>query len=233
MTWGLRYVLSGDEWSILWLSLKVAGCSLLLLLMPGIALGWLLSRRQFPGKALLDVCVHLPLVLPPVVTGYLLLVLFGKRGVFGTVLHDLGIDIAFTWKGAALAAAVMALPLLVRSVRLGFDLADRRLEEAARTLGAPPWRVFLSVTLPLAAPALIAGLVLAFARSLGEFGATITLAGNIPGESRTLPVAIWSMTQTPDGDAPAMRLVVISLVLSLVALAGSEWLHRRWRREAA
>jgi molybdate transport system permease protein len=226
-------VLSSEEWSILWLSLQVAGVSLALLLIPGIALGWLLSRRQFPGKTLLDAIVHLPLVLPPVVTGYLLLVLFGKRGVFGAVLHDLGFDIAFTWRGAALAAAVMALPLLVRSVRLGFDLADRRLEDAARTLGAPPWRVFLSVTLPLAAPALIAGLVLAFARSLGEFGATITLAGNIPGESRTLPVAIWGLTQTPDGDGPAMRLVIMSLVLSLAALAGSEWLHRRWRREAA
>ena len=225
-------MLSAEEWSILWLSLQVAGTSLLLLV-PGIALGWLLSHRRFPGKTLLDVLVHLPLVLPPVVTGYLLLLLFGRRGVVGAWLHDLGVDIAFTWKGAALAAAVMALPLLVRAVRLGFDLTDRRLEDAARTLGASPWRVFLTVTLPLAAPALVAGLVLAFARSLGEFGATITLAGNIPGESRTLPVAIWGLTQTPDGDAPAMRLVVVSLVLSLVALAGSEWLHRRWRREPA
>lgn len=226
-------MLSTEEWSILWLSVQVAGTSLALLLIPGIALGWVLSRCRFPGKTLLDVLVHLPLVLPPVVTGYLLLLLFGRRGMVGGWLHDLGFDIAFTWKGAALAAAVMALPLLVRSVRLGFDLADRRLEEAARTLGAAPARVFLSVTLPLAAPAIIAGLVLAFARSLGEFGATITLAGNIPGESRTLPVAIWSLTQTPDGDAPALRLVIISLVLSVIALVGSEWLHRRWRREVA
>lgn len=226
-------MLSTEEWAIVWLSIQVAGASLTLLLIPGLALGWLLSRRTFPGKTLLDVLVHLPLVLPPVVTGYLLLLVFGKRGVVGAWLHDLGLDIAFTWKGAALAAAVMALPLLVRSVRLGFDLADRRLEDAARTLGAAPARVFLTVTLPLAAPALVAGLVLAFARSLGEFGATITLAGNIPGESRTLPVAIWSLTQTPAGDAPAMRLVVVSLVLSLLALAGSEWLHRRWRREGA
>ncbi|HEX3135899.1 MAG TPA: molybdate ABC transporter permease subunit [Planctomycetota bacterium] len=225
-------MLSAEEWSILWLSVQVAGTSLALLLIPGIALGWLLSRCQFPGKTLLDVLVHLPLVLPPVVTGYLLLLLFGKRGPLGAWLHALGIDVAFTWKGAALAAAVMALPLLVRSVRLGLDLTDRRLEDAARTLGASPSRVFVSVTMPLAAPAIIAGLVLAFARSLGEFGATITLAGNIPGESRTLPVAIWSLTQMPDGDGPAMRLVLISLALSLVALAGSEWLHRRWRREA-
>lgn len=225
-------MLSAEEWSIVWLSMQVAGTSLAILLIPGIALGWVLSRCRFPGKTLLDVLVHLPLVLPPVVTGYLLLLLFGRRGVFGAWLHDLGITIAFTWKGAALAAAVMALPLLVRSVRLGFDLADRRLEDAARTLGARPWQVFLTITLPLAAPALIAGLVLAFARSLGEFGATITLAGNIPDESRTLPVAIWSLTQTPDGEAPALRLVLISLVLSLIALAGSEWLHRRWRREA-
>ena len=226
-------MLSAEEWSILWLSVQVAGASLLLLIVPGIALGWVLARCSFPGKTLLDVLVHLPLVLPPVVTGYLLLLLLGRRGALGAWLHDLGIGIAFTWKGAVLAAAVMALPLLVRSVRLGLDLADRRLEAAARTLGATPWRVFLSVTLPLAAPAILAGLVLAFARSLGEFGATITLAGNIPGETNTLPVAIWSLTQTPDGDAPAMRLVIISLVLSLLALAGSEWLHRRWRREAA
>jgi molybdate transport system permease protein len=224
-------MLSAEEWSILWLSMQVAGTSLVLLLVPGIALGWVLSRCRFPGRTLLDVVIHLPLVLPPVVTGYLLLVLFGRRGLMGTWLHDLGFDIAFTWKGAALAAAVMALPLLVRSVRLGFDLIDPRLEAVAHTLGAPPWRVFLTVTLPLAAPALIAGLVLAFARSLGEFGATITLAGNIPGESRTLPVAIWSLTQTPGGDEPALRLVVVSLVLSLAALGGSEWLHRRWRRE--
>lgn len=226
-------MLSPEEWSILWLSVQVAGASLGLLLIPGIALGWVLSRCTFPGKTLLDVLVHLPLVLPPVVTGYLLLLLFGRRGVLGAWLHDLGLTIAFTWKGAALAAAVMALPLLVRSVRLGLDLADRRLEDAARTLGASPLRVFLTVTLPLAAPAILAGLVLAFARSLGEFGATITFAGNIEDQSRTLPVAIWGLTQTVDGDAPAMRLVVISLVLSLLALAGSEWLHRRWRRGVA
>ena len=226
-------MLSAEEWSILLLSVQVAGASLALLLVPGIALGWLLSRCAFPGKTLLDVLVHLPLVLPPVVTGYLLLLLCGRRGPLGAWLHAIGLDLAFTWKGAALAAAVMSLPLLVRSVRLGFDLADRRLEDAARTLGATPWRVFITVTVPLAAPALLAGLVLAFARSLGEFGATITLAGNIPGESRTLPVAIWSLTQTPDGDGPALRLVAVSLALSLVALGGSEWLHRRWRRAAA
>ncbi len=226
-------MLSSEEWSIVLLSLQVAGASLGLLLVPGIALGWVLSRCHFPGKTLLDMLVHLPLVLPPVVTGYLLLLLLGRRGALGGWLHEIGLDLAFTWKGAALAAAVMALPLLVRAVRLGLDLADRRLEDAARTLGASPWRVLLTITLPLTAPAILAGLVLAFARSLGEFGATITLAGNIPGESRTLPVAIWSLTQTPDGDGPALRLVLLSLALSLLALGGSEWLQRRWRRVAA
>ncbi len=224
--------MTADEWSILGLSLQVALGSLALLAVPGIALGWLLARREFPGKTLLDALVHLPLVLPPVVTGYLLLLLLGRRGPIGGWLHDLGIDIAFTWKGAAIAAAAMSLPLLVRAVRLAIEMTDRRLEDAARTLGASPLRVALTITLPLAVPGIIAGLVLAFARSLGEFGATITLAGNIPGESRTLPVAIYSATQTPDGDAAAMRLVVISLVLSLFALAGSEWLNRRWRHSA-
>ena len=221
-----------DEWSIIALSIQVALGSLALLAIPGIALGWILARCSFPGRTLLDVVVHLPLVLPPVVTGYLLLLLLGRRGLIGGWLHDLGIDIAFTWKGAAIAAAAMSLPLLVRAVRLAIEMTDRRLEDAARTLGASPLRVVLTITLPLAIPGIIAGLVLAFARSLGEFGATITLAGNIPGESRTLPVAIYSLTQTPDGDTAALRLVVISLLLSLVALAGSEWLSRRWGRAA-
>ena len=225
-------VLTPEEWSILALSLQVALGSLLLLAVPGIALGWVLARCSFPGRTLLDVLVHLPLVLPPVVTGYLLLLLLGRRGPIGGWLHDLGIDIAFTWKGAALAAAAMSLPLLVRAVRLAIELSDRRLEDAARTLGASPLRVLFTITLPLATPGIIAGLVLAFARSLGEFGATITLAGNIPGESRTLPVAIYALTQTPGGDDAALRLVVISLVLSLAALAGSEWLNRRWSRAA-
>jgi molybdate transport system permease protein len=223
---------TADELTILWLSLRVALVALLLLAVPGIATGWLLARKQFRGKALVDVLVHLPLVLPPVVTGYLLLRLFGRHGLVGGWLDSCGIRLAFTWQGAALAAAVMAFPLLVRAVRLAIELTDRRLEDAAATLGAGPWRVFASITLPLAAPGILAGLVLAFARCLGEFGATITFAGNIPGATTTLPVAIWSATQVPEGDAAAMRLVAISLLLSLLALLGSEWLSRRWARKA-
>lgn len=223
-------MLSDAEWSVLWLSCRVSLGALALLALPGIAMGWLLARRDFRGKAAIDVIVHLPLVLPPVVTGYLLLLVFGRRGVIGAWLHDLGIRIAFDWKGAVLAAAAMSFPLLVRAVRLAIELADPRLEEAARTLGAGPWRVLLTVTLPLAAPGILAGLVLAFARSLGEFGATVTLAGNIAGETRTIPVAIYTFTQVPDGDDAAMRLVWISLTLSLLALGGSELLARALAR---
>jgi len=227
-------MLSHEEWSVLWLSLQVATASMCILALPGIAMGWLLARREFFGKSLVDTLVHLPLVIPPVVTGYLLLLMFGRRGVLGGWLHDhLGITIAFTWKGAVLASAVMAFPLLVRSVRLAIELSDRRLEDAARTLGATPWRVLTTITLPLAAPGMVAGLVLAFARSLGEFGATITLAGNIPDESRTLPVAIYAWSQMPGGDAMAMRLVLISLMVSFLALLGAGWIERRWRRMAA
>jgi molybdate transport system permease protein len=226
---GRDQVLTADEWAIVLLSLQVACGSLAVLLVPGIAMGWLLARVPFPGRSVVDTLVHLPLVLPPVVTGYLLLLTFGRRGWLGGWLHErLGVDIAFTWKGAVIAAAAMAFPLLVRAVRLAIELGDRRLEDAARTLGAGPWRVLATITLPLALPGIIAGLVLAFARSLGEFGATITLAGNIPGESRTLPVAIYGATQTPDGDQAATRLVVVSLAVSLVALFASEWLQRRW-----
>ena len=227
-------MLSHEEWSVLWLSLQVATGSVAILLLPGIAVGWLLARREFPGKSLVDTLVHLPLVIPPVVTGYLLLLLLGRRGPIGAWLHDhMGISIAFTWKGAVIAAAVMAFPLLVRSVRLAIELSDRRLEDAARTLGASPWRVLTTITLPLAAPGIVAGLVLAFARSLGEFGATITLAGSIPDESRTLPAAIYAWSQMPGGDAMAMRLVLISLIVSFLALLGAGWIERRWRRMAA
>ncbi len=220
-----------DEFAALTLSLKVAAASLALLAIPGVFLGWLLARRDFPGKTALDVLVHLPLVLPPVVTGWLLLRCFGRRGWLGAWLHDtLGISLAFNWKGAALAAAVMALPLLVRAVRLAIALVDRGLEEAAATCGANPWRVFITVTIPLAAPGLIAGFVLAFARSLGEFGATITFAGNIPDQTRTLPVAIFAYTQLPDGDAAVSRLAIASVVLAVLALVASEWLTRRWQR---
>jgi molybdate transport system permease protein len=221
-------MLSGTEREILILSLQVAGTALLLMVVPGIAMGWLLARCRFPGKALVDAAVHLPLVLPPVVTGWLLLVACGRHSPIGRLLDDwFGVRLVFDWKGAVLAAAVMAFPLLVRAVRLAIELADRDLERAASTCGASPLRVLLTVTLPLAMPGILAGLVLAFARCLGEFGATITIAGNIPGESRTLPVAIWQYTQVPDGDAQVWRLVAISVVVSIAALVGSEWMSRR------
>ena len=220
--------LSDEEIQILLLSLRVALCSMVLLAVPGIWLGWLLARREFVGKSLVDALVHLPLVLPPVVTGYLLLLLLGRRGLLGAHLEDwFGLRIAFTWKGAAIAAAVMAFPLMVRSVRLAIEMTDRQLEDAARVHGAGSWRVMWSITLPLAAPGIIAGFVLSFVRALGEFGATITLAGNIPGESQTLPVAVYAFSQTPDGDASVLRLAGISIVISLVALISSNWLSRR------
>ena len=227
------FLLTPGEWTALWLSVKVGLASVALSLIPGIAIAWLLARRRFPGKTALDALVHLPLVLPPVVTGYLLLLALGRRGIVGGFLHDhFGLDIAFTWRAAVLASAAMGFPLLVRSVRLAVEMVDRRLEEAAQTLGASPFQMFFRLVLPLAAPGLLTGIVLAFARSLGEFGATITFAGDIPGQSRTLPVAIYSYLQLPSGDAPAQRLVIISLVLSLGALAASEALARKARRRA-
>lgn len=224
-------MLTGEEWSALWLSLKVAAWSVAIMLIPGVGCAWLLARSRVRGKMLIDAAVHLPLVLPPVVVGYLLLVVLGRRGWVGSWLHGLGVDIAFTWKAAAIAAAVMGFPLLVRSARLAMELVDLRVEQAARTLGAGPLRVFLTITLPLAAPGVLAGVVLAFARSLGEFGATITFAGNIEGQTRTLPVAIFTYTQVPGGDGPAMRLIAVSVVLSVVALVVSELLARRLRRK--
>lgn len=224
-------MLTPEEWSALALSLRVAVTSVALLLVPGVACAWLLARRDFPGKALVDAIVHLPLVLPPVAVGFLLLLALGRRGVLGRWLHEtLGVDIAFTWKAAAIAAAVMGFPLLVRSTRLAIELVDARLEDAARTLGAGPLRVLTQVTLPLALPGVISGVVLAFARSLGEFGATITVAGNIEGVTRTLPSAIYTYSQVPGGDAAALRLVLISIGLSVVALLLSETLARRVRR---
>jgi molybdate transport system permease protein len=223
-------LLSDAELEAVRLSLRVAFWSVLWSLPVGLAVAWLLARRQFPGRALLDGLVHLPLVVPPVVVGYVLLVLFGRRGPIGNFLHDVfGITVIFTWKGAALAAAVMAFPLMVRAMRLSLEAVDRRLEAAARTLGATPIDVFFTVTLPLMTPGVLVGTILAFARGLGEFGATITFVSNIPGETRTLPVAIYTFTQVPDGDAAALRLSVISVLLALVALVASEWLARRWR----
>jgi len=210
------------------LSLRVAFWSVACSLPVAIAVAWLLARTRFPGRVLLDGLVHLPLVVPPVVVGFLLLVLFGRRGPIGGWLYDtLGITIIFTWKGAALAAAVMAFPLMVRAIRLSLEAVDRRLEAAARTLGARPFDAFMTVTLPLMTPGILVGVVLAFARSLGEFGATITFVSNIPGETRTIPVAIYTLTQTPDGDVAALRLSIIAVILAMIALVASEILARR------
>ena len=220
--------LTDAEWQAIALSLRVALVSVAGSLPLGVAMAWLLARRQFPGKLLLDGLVHLPLVVPPVVVGYGLLVLFGRRGPIGGWLYDeLGITLIFTWKGAALASAVMGFPLMVRAIRLSLEAVDRRLEAAARTLGAGPLDVFLSITLPLALPGVLVGSVLAFARGLGEFGATIIFVGNIPGETRTIPIAIYTATQEPGGDVAALRLSIVALLLSLIALVASELLARR------
>jgi molybdate transport system permease protein len=226
--------LTPEETAALLLSLKVAFWSVAASLPFAVALAWALSRLSFPGKSLLDAVVHLPLVLPPVVVGYFLLILFGKRGPIGAFLDEwLGVSFAFRWTGAALAAAVMGLPLLVRAVRQSLDAVDRRLEAAAATLGAPPLWVFASVTLPLTLPGILTGMLLSFARSLGEFGATITFVSNIPGETQTLPLAIYTFTQVPGGDAQALRLCIIAIVLSLGALMASEFFVRRATARAA
>jgi molybdate transport system permease protein len=220
-------LLSSAEWQVVGLSLQVSVAAIALTLPVAYALAWVLSRR-FPGRALLDAAVHLPLVLPPVVTGWLLLLLFGRTGPVGAWFEaNLGIVFVFRWTGAALAAAVMALPLMVRAMRLSIEAVDRRLVEAARTLGASRWRAFATVTLPLSLPGVLAGLVLGFARSLGEFGATITFASNIPGQTRTLPLAIYTELQVPGGDSAVARLAIASVLLSLSALVASEWLVRR------
>jgi len=224
-------MLSPVEVDALLLSLKVAFWSVVCSLPFGVMLAWILARRDFPGKSLLDGLLHLPLVLPPVVIGYLLLVTLGRNGLIGKVLYEqFGVSIAFTWKGAVAASAVMAFPLLVRTVRLSFDAVDTRLEMAARTLGAAPQRVFFTITLPLSIPGIIAGMVLAFARSLGEFGATIIFVSNIPGRTQTLPLALYTMTQTPGGEAAAMRLCGIAVVIALLALTGANRLEKRYAR---
>jgi molybdate transport system permease protein len=220
--------LSAAEWTALKLSLRIAVVATAWALPFAVAIGWLLARKNFWGKTMLDGLVHLPLVLPPVVTGYLLLIWFGRRGPIGVFLHDhFGIVFAFRWTGAALAAAVMGFPLMVRPIRLALETIDRRLEDAAATLGANSILVFFTVTLPLALPGIIAGVLLCFARALGEFGATITFVSNIPGETQTISAAIYTFLQIPDGDAPAARMVVIAIVLALVALVAAEWLGRR------
>jgi molybdate transport system permease protein len=220
--------LTPDEWIAVRLSLKIALVATLVALPLGVAVGWLLARTNFWGKTLLDGIVHLPLVLPPVVTGYLLLISFGRRGPIGAFLADyFGIVFSFRWTGAALACGVMGFPLLVRPIRLAIEAIDRKLEDAAATLGADRLWVFLTVTLPLAMPGLIAGIVLCFAKALGEFGATITFVSNIPGETQTISAAIYTFTQIPGGDAAAGRLVLVAIVISLAALVAAEWLARR------
>ena len=220
--------LTPEEWAALRLSLKVAAVATLASLPAGIAVAYLLARGRFWGRSVLDALVHLPLILPPVVTGYLLLLAFGRKGPVGAWLEaHFGLVFSFRWTGAALAAAVMGFPLMVRAIRLSIEAVDRRLEQAAGTLGAGPILTFLLVTLPLALPGILAGAVLAFAKAMGEFGATITFVANIPGETQTLPSAIYSFTQVPGGDPEALRLTAISVVISLGALMASELLARR------
>ncbi len=222
------FELTAEEWTAIRLSLRIALWATLAALPFGIAVAWLLARKKFWGKALLDGLVHLPLVLPPVVTGYLLLISFGRRGPIGSFLYEhFGIVFSFRWTGAALACGVMGFPLMVRAIRLSIEAIDRRLEAAASTLGASPFWVFATVTLPLALSGVIAGMVLCFAKALGEFGATITFVSNIPGETQTISAAIYTYTNIPGGDAAAGRLVMIAIALSLVALIVSEWFARR------
>jgi molybdate transport system permease protein len=224
-------VLSPEELEALRLSLKVGFWNLVISLPLAVAVAWLLARRDFWGKELLNGLVHLPLILPPVVTGYILLILLGRRGPLGTLLEDwFGIVVAFRWTGAVVAAMVMAFPVVVRPIRLSIEAIDRRLESAAGTLGASPFEVFLTVTLPLALPGIIAGGILGFAKGMGEFGATITFVSNIPGETRTLSLAIYSFTQTPGGELAALRLTVIAVVVSMAALLASELLGRMLAR---
>ncbi len=220
--------LTPDEWTAIRLSLRIAIVATIVALPFGIAVAWLLARKNFWGKSLLDGVIHLPLVLPPVVTGYLLLISFGRRGPIGAFLaENFGIVFSFRWTGAALACGIMGFPLLVRPIRLAIEAIDRKLEDAAATLGANRFRVFATVTLPLAVPGLIAGFVLCFAKALGEFGATITFVSNIPGETQTISALIYTLTQVPGGDAAAGRLVLVAIVISLLALIAAEWLARR------
>jgi molybdate transport system permease protein len=220
--------LSPADWTAIELTIRISVVATLCALPFGLGFGWLLARKKFWGKSVLDGLVHLPLVMPPVVTGYLLLISFGRKGPIGALLYEyLGIVFSFRWTGAALACGVMGFPLMVRPIRLALEAIDRKLEDAASTLGANRGLVFLTVTLPLALPGIIAGVVLCFARALGEFGATITFVSNIPGETQTISAAIFTLTQVPGGDAAAGRLVLVSIALAFAALFASEWLSRR------
>ncbi|NOI01934.1 molybdate ABC transporter permease subunit [Vibrio kanaloae] len=220
--------LSEYEYQALMLSLKVAGFAILWLIPIGLGLAWLLAKKQFFGKSIVESFVHLPLVLPPVVIGYLLLVMMGRQGIIGSWLNEVfGIVFSFSWKGAALACVVVALPLMVRSIRLSLETVDSKLEEAAATLGASPIRVFFTITLPLMLPGIITGTMLSFARSLGEFGATISFVSNIPGETQTIPLAMYTFIETPGAEMEAARLCAISIVIALGSLMLSEWLNKK------
>lgn len=223
--------MSDYEIEALLLSLKVASVAVLWLIPTGIFFGWLLAKKNFYGKQLLDSLIHLPLVLPPVVIGYLLLVVMGKQGVIGSFLSDtFGLSFSFSWRGAALASAVVALPLMVRAIRLSLDNVDVKLEQAARTLGASPFKVFCTITLPLTLPGIVTGTMLSFARSLGEFGATISFVSNIPGETQTLPLAMYTFIETPGAEESAARLCIISIAVALISLFISEWLSRKTKK---
>ena len=222
------FEISETAWTAITLTLRIAVVATLVAAPLGIAVAWLLARKRFPGKVFIESLVHLPLVLPPVVTGYLLLLTFGRRGAVGAFLADhFGIVLSFRWTGAALACGIMGFPLLVRPIRLSFEAIDIRLEQAAKTLGASPWRAFRTVTLPLALPGIIAGMVLCFAKAIGEFGATITFVSSIPGETQTIASAVYALIQTPSGDREATQLIVISMILAFGALLLSEWFARR------
>jgi molybdate transport system permease protein len=220
--------LTPQDWTAVALSLRIATVATLVSLPFGIAVAYVLARKSFWGKSLFDAVIYLPLVLPPVVTGYLLLITFGRRAPVGEFLADnFGIVFSFRWTGAALACGIMAFPLMVRAIRLSIEAIDSRLEDAAETLGANRSWVFLTVTLPLMLPGVIAGMMLAFARALGEFGATITFVSNIPGETQTISAAIYTLTQVPGGDRAAIQLVIVAVIISLAALMASEWFARR------
>jgi molybdate transport system permease protein len=222
------FALSDTAWTAITLTLRISVMATLVATPIGVAVAWLLARKRFPGKVIIEALVHLPLVLPPVVTGYLLLLSFGRRGPIGAFLADVfGIVLSFRWTGAALACGIMAFPLLVRPIRLSFETIDARLEQAATTLGANPFKAFATITLPLALPGIIAGMVLCFAKALGEFGATITFVSNIPGETQTISSAVYVLIQTPAGDQEAAQLIVVSIILAFGALLVSEWFARR------
>lgn len=225
--------LSPAEWTAIWLSLRIALTATLISLPFGIFIAYALARWHFPGKMILNGIVHMPLVLPPVVTGFMLLILLGRKGVFGPFLANLGIVLSFRWTGAAVACAVMGFPLMVRAMRLSFESIDRRLELASGTLGANPVFTFFLVSLPLAIPGIIVGSILAFAKALGEFGATITFVSNIPGETQTISAAIYSYTQVPGGDENAMRLTLVAIMISFTALIASEIIQRMAEKRVA